>query len=101
MLIYQGIGKLYFSPIWSKNLKSDQEFTFYSLNIFFPNIFAVNYFIYSKAEKQLKKSSSGFQMLEMTDSYTLKTDTGTIQPGRALVSYFPMGALVGSAMLHT
>ena len=64
---------------------------FSSLNVFFPNIFSVNCLIHSKAEEQLKKSSLSLQMLEITDSCTLKFDTGTTQPDRTLVSCFPHG----------
>lgn len=62
----RGLRNCYLFSIWSKSLKRGQAFTFSSLNLFFPNIFTVNCFIDSKAKKQLKKSSPGFQMLEMT-----------------------------------
>lgn len=82
----RGLRNCYLFSIWSKSLKRDQAFTFSSLNLFFPNIFAVNYFIDSKAEKQLK-NSSGFQMLEMTDYKNAHWDHPYPQiPG----SYFPM-----------
>lgn len=93
MLTSHRTGKKFL--IGSGNLRG-QQLTFSSLNLFSPNVLAVNSFVYSKAIKLLKNSSVGFHVLEIPDFCTLQTGTETTQPSRALVSC-PLGALVGSA----